>query len=185
MVKNDRWIKEMALKGMISPFAERPEKKGGISFGLSSYGYDMRLSDEFRIFNPPDGEISMVLDPKNVPEDHFSYHKGENCLIPANSFVLAKSLEYFKLPRDIMTICTGKSTYARSGVAVNVTPLEPEWEGHVTISISNTSCRPVRIYAYEGIAQLIFMGVCEPCEVSYADKSGKYQAQKDITHSKT
>ncbi len=199
MVKNDRWIKEMAGKGMITPFADRMLVKTGISFGLGSYGYDMRLSDEFRVFKPPvfktgpgnttDGEKEKeknekILDPKNCGPECFEALNGPSCIIPAGSFVLGRSLEYFKLPRDIIVLSTGKSTYARCGVVVNVTPLEPEWEGYVTISISNTGPLPVKLYAGEGISQLVFLGAQEPCQVSYADKAGKYQAQKGITHSK-
>ncbi|MDA8169628.1 MAG: dCTP deaminase [Nitrospiraceae bacterium] len=182
MVKNDRWIREMALKGMIDPFADRMLVKTGISFGLSSYGYDMRLSDEFKLFRPGDAAI---LDPKNTDPQCFEPLKGGACVIPPGSFALGRSLEYFRLPRDIIVVCTGKSTYARCGVVVNVTPLEPEWEGYVTISISNTGPVPVKIYANEGIAQLLFLGAGEPCQVSYADKAGKYQAQKGITLSKS
>lgn len=193
MVKNDRWIKEMAEKGMIAPFADRMLVKTGISFGLSSYGYDMRLSDEFKVFKPAtrnpgtgasaDGAEN-VLDPKNCGPECFELLNGPSCVVPSGSFVLGRSLEYFRLPRDIIVLSTGKSTYARCGVVVNVTPLEPEWEGYVTISISNTGPLPVRIYAGEGISQLLFLGAQEACQVSYADKAGKYQAQKGITHSK-
>ena len=192
MVKNDRWIKEMALKGMIEPFADRMLVKTGISFGLGSYGYDMRLSDEFKLLKPvvnsnsgPDGQGPFVLDPKNCDAANFSYMKSPSCVVPAGSFVLGRSLEYFRLPRDIIVLSTGKSTYARCGVVVNVTPLEPDWEGYVTISISNTGAWPVRVYSGEGISQLVFLGAQEPCQVSYADKAGKYQAQKEITHSRT
>ena len=184
MVRNDRWIREMALKGMIEPFADRMLSKGGqkgISFGLGSYGYDMRLSDEFRLFRP--GQ-SGVLDPKDCDPACFERIKGTSCLIPPGSFILGRSLEYFRLPRDVIVLSTGKSTYARCGVVVNVTPLEPEWEGFVTISISNTGPLAVRVHAGEGISQLVFLGAEKPCEVSYADKAGKYQAQKEITHSK-
>ena len=191
MVKNDRWIREMALKGMIEPFADRMLKKakGQISFGLGSYGYDMRLADEFKLLEaaaPSGGVIDPgVLDPKDCDPACFRHIKDTNCLIPPGSFVLGRSLEYFRLPRDIIVLSTGKSTYARCGVVVNVTPLEPEWEGFVTISISNTGPLPVRIHAGEGISQLVFLGAEEACQVSYADKAGKYQAQKEITHSKT
>ncbi|GBE05236.1 deoxycytidine triphosphate deaminase [bacterium BMS3Abin10] len=178
MVKNDRWIKEMAEKGMITPFAENQVREGAISYGVSSYGYDMRISDRFKIFSNSGSE---VVDPKGFDPKSFTDFKGDVCVIPANSFVLAASVEYFKLPRDVIVICLGKSTYARCGVVVNVTPLEPEWEGHVTIEISNTSPRPVKLYANEGIAQIIFLGADELCIRSYADKKGKYQAQKDIT----
>ncbi len=178
MVKNDRWIREMAEKGMITPFAENQVRKGVISYGISSYGYDMRIADEFKIFTNIN---STVVDPKRFDPDSFIDFKGDICVIPPNSFVLASSVEYFKIPRETIVICLGKSTYARCGIVVNVTPLEPEWEGHVTIEISNTTPLPARIYANEGIAQLIFLGADEICTRSYADKTGKYQAQKGIT----
>lgn len=178
MVKNDRWIKEMAEKGMITPFADRQVRKGVLSFGVSSYGYDMRISSTFKLFS---NTQNTIVDPKKFDPDNFIDFQGEVCIIPSNSYVLATSVEYFKVPRDVIVICLGKSTYARCGVIVNVTPLEPEWEGHVTIEISNTSPLPVKLYANEGIAQLIFLGAHEICRRSYADKSGKYQAQKGIT----
>lgn len=178
MVKNDRWIKEMALKGMIEPFNKKQVRKGVISYGVSSYGYDMRIGDEFKIFTNIN---NTVVDPKNFDPKSFVDYKGDVCIIPPNSFVLASSLEYFRIPRDVLVICLGKSTYARCGLVVNVTPLEPEWEGHVTIEISNTTPLPAKIYANEGIAQLIFLQAAELCEVSYKDKAGKYQAQKGIT----
>jgi len=171
----------MAARGMIEPFSDRGVRKGTISFGLSSYGYDMRISDEFKLFSP-DGANEM--DPKNIEASSFISYKGETCLIPPGSFVLARSLEYFRVPRDVIILSTGKSTYARCGVVVNVTPLEPEWEGYVTIAVSNTGQLPVKLYANEGISQLVFLGTSEPCEISYADKSGKYQAQKGITLSR-
>jgi len=178
MVKNDRWIKEMAQKGMITPFEEGQVRERVISYGISSYGYDMRIADEFKIFTNIN---STVIDPKGFDPNSFADFKGDVCVIPPNSFVLASSVEYFKIPRDVIVICLGKSTYARCGIVVNVTPLEPEWEGHVTIEISNTTPLPARIYANEGIAQLIFLGAEEVCTRSYADKTGKYQAQKGIT----
>ena len=178
MVKNDRWIKNMAKNGMITPFAENQVKSGVISYGVSSYGYDMRISDEFKIFTNVN---TAVVDPKKFEACSFADFKGNVCTIPPNSFALATSIEYFRIPRETIVICLGKSTYARCGIVVNVTPLEPEWEGHVTIEISNTSPLPAKIYANEGIAQLIFLGADELCETSYADKSGKYQAQKGIT----
>lgn len=178
MVKNDRWIKEMAQKGMIEPFNKKQVRKGVISYGVSSYGYDMRIGDEFKIFTNIN---NTVVDPKNFDPKSFVDYKGDVCIIPPNSFVLASSLEYFRIPRDVLVICLGKSTYARCGLVVNVTPLEPEWEGHVTIEISNTTPLPAKIYANEGIAQLLFLQAAEICEVSYKDKSGKYQAQKGIT----
>ncbi len=178
MVKNDRWIKEMAEKGMITPFAEAQVREGVISYGISSYGYDMRITDEFKIFTNIN---NTVVDPKKFDPNSFVDFKGDICVIPPNSFALATSVEYFKIPRETIVICLGKSTYARCGIVVNVTPLEPQWEGHITIEISNTAPLPARIYANEGIAQLIFMGADEVCARSYADKTGKYQAQKGIT----
>jgi len=163
---------------MITPYAERQVREGVISYGISSYGYDVRISDEFKIFTNVN---STLIDPKKFDPRSFVDFKGEVCVIPPNSFVLATSVEYFKIPRDVIVICLGKSTYARCGIVVNVTPLEPEWEGHVTIEISNTSPLPAKIYAHEGIAQLIFLGAAEVCMRSYADKTGKYQAQKGIT----
>lgn len=178
MIKNDRWIREMASKGMIEPFSENQVREGVISFGVSSYGYDMRIADEFKIFTNINNTI---VDPKNFDPRSFVDFKGEVCIIPPNSFALGHSVEYFRIPRDVLVICLGKSTYARCGIVVNVTPLEPEWEGHVTIEISNTTPLPAKIYANEGIAQLLFLGGEEVCQVSYADKAGKYQAQRGIT----
>lgn len=178
MIKNDRWIREMASKGMIEPFSEDQVREGVISFGVSSYGYDMRIADEFKIFTNINNTI---VDPKNFDPKSFVDFKGEVCIIPPNSFALGYSVEYFRIPRDVLVICLGKSTYARCGIVVNVTPLEPEWEGHVTIEVSNTTPLPAKIYANEGIAQLLFLGGEEICQVSYADKAGKYQAQRGIT----
>ncbi|MGO9014091.1 MAG: dCTP deaminase [Dissulfurispiraceae bacterium] len=178
MVKNDRWIHEMALGGMIVPFQERQAREGVISYGISSYGYDMRISDEFKIFTNIN---TTVIDPKQFDPRSLVDYKGDICIVPPNSFVLASSLEYFKIPRDVLVICLGKSTYARCGIVVNVTPLEPEWEGHITVEISNTTPLPAKIYANEGIAQLIFLQASEVCSTSYKDKAGKYQAQKGIT----
>lgn len=178
MVKNDRWIKEMAKKGMIEPFDSKQVRKGVISYGVSSYGYDMRIGNEFKIFTNIN---NTVVDPKKFDPKSFVDYKGSVCIIPPNSFALASSVEYFRIPRDVLVICLGKSTYARCGIVVNVTPLEPEWEGHVTIEISNTTPLPAKIYANEGIAQLIFLQAAELCEISYKDKAGKYQAQKGIT----
>jgi dCTP deaminase len=178
MLKNDLWIREMAEKGMIQPFQKSQTGKGIISYGVSSYGYDMRIADEFKIFS---GANTSVIDPKNLDQASFTDFKGEVCILPPNSFVLGRSVEYFRIPRDVLVICLGKSTYARCGIIVNVTPLEPEWEGYVTIEISNTAPVPVRVYANEGIAQVLFLGGAELCEKSYADKAGKYQAQKGIT----
>jgi dCTP deaminase len=181
-VKPDSWIRKMALDhDMIKPFSEKQVREGIVSFGLSSYGYDISLADEFRIFTNVNATI---IDPKNIDQRNFIDFKGESCVIPHNSFVLARTVEYFKIPRDILTICQGKSTYARCGIIINVTPFEPEWEGYATISISNTTPLPVKIYANEGIAQLVFFEASEVCETSYADKKGKYQAQKTITYPK-
>jgi dCTP deaminase len=181
MVKNDRWIREMARKGMIEPFNGKQVKKGTISYGVSSYGYDMRVADEFKIFS---NAGAAVVDPKHFNSASFTDFKGDICVVPPNSFVLGKSVEYFRIPRDVLVICLGKSTYARCGIVVNVTPLEPEWEGYVTIEISNTAPLPAKLYANEGIAQIIFLQSAELCEVSYADKKGKYQAQQCITLAK-
>lgn len=169
-------------KGMIEPFEPGQVKDGKISFGTSSYGYDMRVADEFRQYI---GSSDQVIDPKNYDSSLFEDKKVKDfIIIPPNSFVLARSLEYFRIPRDILTVCYGKSTYARCGVIVNVTPFEPLWEGYVTMSISNTSPSPVKIYVNEGIAQVVFLEASEICQTSYADKKGKYQAQKTITHAK-
>jgi len=178
-VKPDRWIKKMAKEhGMITPFEDSQVRKGSISYGLSSYGYDIRIADEFKIFTNIN---STIVDPKNFDLKSFVDFKGEVCIIPPNSFALGRSVEYFKIPRNVITICLGKSTYARCGIITNVTPFEPEWEGHVTLEISNTTPLPAKIYAYEGIAQVLFFESDEECEISYADKKGKYQAQKGIT----
>ena len=177
-IKSDRWITEMARHhDMINPFSENQVKEG-ISFGVSSYGYDISLSNEFKVFNPDSLE---EIDPKGFAADHFVDTKADSILIAPNSFVLARSKEYFKIPRNVLTLCLGKSTYARSGVIVNVTPFEPEWEGFATISLSNTAPLPVRVYANEGIAQIIFLQADEECINSYKDKEGKYQGQKGIT----
>ena len=178
-IKPDTWIKKMALEyDMIKPFEPKQIKDGNISYGLSSYGYDIRIADGFKIFNGPKNS---VIDPKKINPDLFEDFKGEICVIPANSFVLTRSVEYFKIPRNVLSLCTGKSTYARIGVIVNVTPLEPSWEGYLTIEISNTSPNPVRLYANEGIAQVVFFESQEACQVSYADRKGRYQSQKVIT----
>ncbi|UCG62672.1 MAG: dCTP deaminase [Candidatus Zixiibacteriota bacterium] len=180
--KSDRWIVEMALKHeMIKPFSES-QVRLGISYGVSSYGYDISLADEFKILKSAG---LTELDPKNPPVDQFIDTKAESILVPANSFILGRTREYFKIPRDVITVCMGKSTYARCGIVINVTPFEPEWEGFATISISNTAPVPVRVYANEGIAQLIFLEAAELCTESYADKKGKYQAQQGITTSKS
>ncbi|HOA83720.1 MAG TPA: dCTP deaminase [Thermodesulfovibrio thiophilus] len=177
MVRNDRWIKQMARKGMIEQFEEGLVREGVISYGVSSYGYDMRVADEFKIFTNIN---NTVVDPKDFDPKSFVEIKGNVCIIPPNSFALARSVEYFRIPRDVLVICIGKSTYARCGIIVNVTPLEPMWEGFLTIEISNTTPLPAKIYANEGIAQLIFLKAEEECEVSYADRKGKYQAQQGI-----
>jgi dCTP deaminase len=181
MLKNDRWIRENAKKGMIEPFSDKQVREGVISFGLSSYGYDMRIAEEFKIFS---NTYDVVLDPKALDQKSFIDFKGEVCIIPPNSFALARSVEYFRIPRETIAICLGKSTYARCGIIINVTPLEPEWEGYVTIEISNTAPVQTKIHANEGIAQILFLEASEVCETSYADKAGKYQAQKNITLAK-
>lgn len=181
MLKNDRWIRDMATKGMIEPFAEKQVREGVISYGVSSYGYDMRISDEFKIFTDVNNTI---VDPKGLDTKNFIDFKGDTCIVPPHSFVLGRSVEYFRIPREVLVICLGKSTYARCGIVINVTPLEPEWEGYVTIEISNTAPLPAKIYANEGIAQVLFVEGSEICETSYADKTGKYQAQKGITLAK-
>ncbi len=178
MVKNDKWIKKMAEKGMIEPYSFEQVRDGVVSFGVSSYGYDMRIADEFKIFTNIN---TTIVDPKNFDPKSFVNFKGDACIIPPNSFALAFSIEYLRIPRDVLVICLGKSTYARCGIVVNVTPLEPEWEGHVTIEVSNTTPLPAKIYANEGIAQLLFLAAEDVCEVSYKDKTGKYQAQTGIT----
>ncbi len=177
-LKPDHWIRKMALEhGMIEPFIDGQVREGVISYGLSSYGYDIRVADEFKIFT---NVFSAVVDPKQFDPRSMIDFKGNVCVIPPNSFALAKTVEYFRIPRSTMTICVGKSTYARCGIIVNVTPFEPEWEGYVTLEISNTTPLPARIYAHEGIAQVIFFEGDEVCDISYADKKGKYQKQSDI-----
>ncbi|MFH2036885.1 MAG: dCTP deaminase [Candidatus Zixiibacteriota bacterium] len=181
-VKSDNWIKKMSTKhGMIRPFSAKQVKKG-ISYGLSSYGYDIRVADEFKIFTNAN---SSIIDPKKFSKDSFIDIKAKSILVPPNSFALARTVEYFKIPRDVITICLGKSTYARCGIIVNVTPFEPEWEGFATLEISNTTPLPAKIYANEGIAQILFFGADEICKVSYKDKKGKYQGQKSITLPRT
>jgi dCTP deaminase len=177
-VKSDRWIAKMAREHkMIEPFADRQVRDGVISYGVSSYGYDMRVADEFRIFTNVN---STIVDPKQFDPRSLVEFKGPVCIVPPNSFALAKSVEYFRIPRKVLTVCVGKSTYARCGIIVNVTPFEPEWEGYVTLEISNTTPLPARIYANEGLCQVIFFESDEECEVSYKDKKGKYQAQQGI-----
>lgn len=175
----DSWIREQSLNnGMITPFEERMKREGVISYGLSSYGYDCRLSDEFMIFTNVDNAI---VDPKAFNPQSFVTRKTDVCIIPPNSFVLCRTVETFKVPRDVLVICLGKSTYARCGLIVNVTPLEPEWEGQVTLEISNTTPLPAKVYANEGIAQFLFLKGDSTCEVSYADRAGKYMGQKGVT----
>jgi dCTP deaminase len=181
-IKSDKWIIETAGRGMIEPFAPA-QVRTGISFGVSSYGYDFRIADEFKIFDPAGGG-GEVIDPKKFNQLHFREFKGDTCLIPPNGYVLARTVEYFKIPRNILTIAFGKSTYARCGIYIHVTPFEPEWEGYATIAISNATSLPAKIYAGEGIGQLIFLEADDLCAVSYADKQGKYQAQREITHAK-
>jgi dCTP deaminase len=177
-VKNDRWIRRMVKEHqMIEPFAENQKRDGVISYGLSSYGYDLRVADEFKIFTNVNNS---VVDPKGFDERSFVEFKGPVCIVPPNSFALARSVEYFRIPRSVLTICVGKSTYARCGIIVNVTPLEPEWEGFVTLEISNTTPLPARVYSNEGLCQIVFFESDEVCEISYKDKKGKYQAQQGI-----
>src|SRR3970040_1062906 len=178
-IKSDKWIKRMAKEHqMIVPFEECQIRKGVISYGLSSYGYDIRVANAFKIFTNVN---STIVDPKNFDEQSFVDFTGEVCIVPPNSFALARTVEYFKIPRNVLTICLGKSSYARCGIILNVTPFEPEWEGFATLEISNTTPLPAKIYANEGIAQIIFLEADEVCQVSYKDKKGKYQAQKKIT----
>jgi dCTP deaminase len=177
-IKPDHWIRKMAIEsGMIDPFEAGQVRDGVISFGVSSYGYDIRVADEFKIFT---NVYSAIVDPKHFDTKSMVDYKGDVCIIPPNSFALARTVEYFRIPRKVLTICVGKSTYARCGIIVNVTPFEPEWEGYVTLEISNTTPLPAKIYANEGIAQVLFFEADEECEVSYADKKGKYQKQQSI-----
>ncbi len=178
-VMSDKWIRERALSdGMIEPFIDGQKREGTISFGLSSYGYDARVSPEFKIFTNVD---SVIVDPKNFSPNSFVDRTTDVCIIPPNSFALARTVEYFRIPRDVLVICLGKSTYARCGIIVNVTPLEPGWEGHVTLEFSNTTPLPAKIYANEGACQFLFLKGNEPCETSYADRAGKYMGQKGVT----
>jgi dCTP deaminase len=186
-IKSDRWIRQQALEhGMIEPFVEgqlrQPDQRGvhAISYGLSSYGYDMRVAPEFKIFT---NVLSAVVDPKKFDSRSFVEFEGDVCIVPPNSFALARSVEYFRIPRNVLTICVGKSTYARCGIITNVTPFEPEWEGHVTLEISNTTPLPAKVYANEGICQVLFFeaDADDVCEISYADKAGKYQGQVGVT----
>lgn len=178
-VMSDAWIRDMALnRGMIEPFVERQNRSGVISYGLSSYGYDARVAREFKIFTNVD---NAVVDPKSFDNTGFVDRETDVCIVPPNSFALARTVEYFRVPRDVLVICLGKSTYARCGLIVNVTPLEPEWEGHVTLEISNTTPLPAKVYANEGLCQFLFLQGDRPCEVSYADRSGKYMNQRGVT----
>jgi len=178
-IMSDRWIRRMATEhGMIEPFVDAQKRAGVISFGLSSYGYDARVGQEFKIFTNVN---SAIVDPKEFSDASFVDRTTDICVIPPNSFALARTVEYFRIPRDTLVICVGKSTYARCGIIVNVTPLEPEWEGHVTLEFSNTTPLPARIYANEGACQFLFLQGNEPCETSYRDKAGKYQGQRGVT----
>ncbi len=178
-IKADKWIRRMALEHrMIEPFIEEQVSDGVISYGVSSYGYDIRVADEFKIFTNIN---SALVDPKNFSEKSFVDFSGDECIIPPNSFALARTVEYFRIPRNVLTVCLGKSTYARCGLIVNVTPFEPEWEGTATLEISNTTPLPAKVYANEGIAQVLFFESDEECARSYADKKGKYLKQVDVT----
>ena len=177
-VLSDKWIKKMALDGMIAPFEEKQIREGKISYGLSSFGYDARVSNEFKIFTNVNSEI---VDPKNFKPSNFVTKNVLECIIPPNSFVLASTVEYFKIPKDVLVICLGKSTYARCGIIVNVTPLEPGWEGNVTLEFSNTTPLPAKIYANEGVAQFVFLKGNERPEISYSDRKGKYMGQIGVT----
>jgi len=181
-IKSDKWIRRMAAQGMIEPFEPGQVKQAGgqriVSYGTSSYGYDIRCSEDFKIFTNIN---STIVDPKAFDAKNFVDFKGPVCIIPPNSFALARTVEFFRIPRNVLTICLGKSTYARCGIIVNVTPLEPEWEGHVTLEFSNTTPLPARIYANEGVAQVIFIESDEVCETSYRDRGGKYQGQTGVT----
>ena len=182
-VLSDKWIRKMSKdEGMIEPFEEKQVRGDSISYGLSSFGYDARVSDEFKIFTNVNSEI---VDPKNFKPTNFVTKNVSECIIPPNSFVLARTIEKFKIPSDVLVICLGKSTYARCGIIVNVTPLEPEWEGHVTLEFSNTTNLPAKIYAGEGVAQMLFFESDEECETSYKDRGGKYQGQTGVTLPKT
>jgi dCTP deaminase len=178
-ILSDKWIRQSAREtGMIEPFVEAQRRDGCISYGLSSYGYDARVADEFKVFTNID---SVIVDPKDFASNSFVDRKTDCCIIPPNSFALARTVEYFRIPRDVLVICLGKSTYARCGIIVNVTPLEPGWEGHVTLEFSNTTPLPAKIYANEGACQFLFLQGNEPCEVSYADRAGKYMGQQGVT----
>ncbi|MFH1619655.1 MAG: dCTP deaminase [bacterium] len=179
MLKADAWIRKMSLEhGMIDPFVDKLVAYGKVSYGLSSYGYDIRVADEYKIFT---NIHTTIVDPKDFDPRSFLDVKAPYCVVPPNSFALARSIEYFRIPRSVTGLCIGKSTYARCGIVVNITPLEAEWEGHLTLEISNTTPLPAKIYSNEGIAQLIFLEADQLCEVSYADRKGKYQAQTGVT----
>lgn len=178
-IMSDKWIREQALnRNMIAPFEDRQKREGVISYGLSSYGYDARVSGEFKIFTNVD---SVTVDPKNFAPESFVDRPGDVCIIPPNSFALARTVEYFRIPENVLVICLGKSTYARCGIIVNVTPLEPGWEGHVTLEFSNTTPLPAKIYANEGACQFLFFEGNEPCEVPYNARAGKYMGQTGVT----
>ena len=178
-IRPDHWIRKMCKEhGMITPYEEKQVRDGVISYGVSSYGYDIRVADEFKVFTNIN---NTVIDPKNFDPRSFVDIKADICIVPPNSFALARTVEYFRIPRDVLTVCLGKSTYARCGIIVNVTPFEPEWEGTVTLEISNTTPLPAKIYANEGLAQVLFFQGDEPCEISYADKKGKYLKQRGVT----
>lgn len=179
MIMSDKWIRRQSLENeMISPFVDRQKKEGVISYGLSSYGYDARVANEFKVFTNVDNAI---VDPKDFSHQSFVTRTADVCIIPPNSFALARTVEYFRIPRDVLVICLGKSTYARCGIIVNVTPLEPEWEGHVTLEFSNTTPLPAKIYANEGACQFLFFKGNETCEISYKDRAGKYMKQTGVT----
>ena len=178
-IKSDKWIKRMALEHkMIEPFVESQTRAGVVSYGVSSYGYDIRVADEFKVFTNVNNAL---IDPKNFDPKSFVDIKADTIIVPPNSFALARTIEYFRIPRDVLTVCLGKSTYARCGIIVNVTPFEPEWEGFVTLEFSNTTPLPAKIYANEGVAQVIFFESDEVCEISYKDRGGKYQGQEGVT----
>ncbi|HUY84723.1 MAG TPA: dCTP deaminase [Steroidobacteraceae bacterium] len=185
-IKSDRWIRRMAEKGMIEPYSPQQVRVADgrkiVSYGTSSYGYDVRCADEFKIFTNIN---STIVDPKSFDEKSFVDFRGPVCIIPPNSFALASTVEFLRIPRSVLTVCLGKSTYARCGIIVNVTPLEPEWEGHVTLEFSNTTPLPAKIYANEGVAQMLFFESDEVCETSYRDRGGKYQGQRGVTLPKT
>jgi len=182
-IKADSWIRRMAEDHrMIEPFTIRQVAEGAISYGLSSYGYDLRLAGEFKVFLPPPGR---TIDPKAAPPEFFQERRGASCDIPPNSYILGRTVEYLRIPRDVLALCVGKSTYARAGVLVNITPLEPEWEGYITVSIANTTPATVRVHANEGLCQALFFQSDEPCEISYKDRAGKYQTQTKIEFGKT